>query len=324
MQAVVFDRVATAADGYSALELREVPRPKPGPGEVLVKLALASINPGDFLFVSELYPAPRKPVYPQIAGTHGAGHVVECGAGVTIAPGTLVYFGYRPAWTDYTVLPADELVVLPPDYPLEKAAQFLNQITAWDLLDRSRVQKGQFLALTGGNSSVAMMVTQLAQRRGVRVISIVRKAQHDLRALGAEAVLEHGDMLLPQLDAIVGDAGLHGVIDCVGGPLLRDLFKRIAMHGRAIIYGGYDSAPFDLHNFDVLLRGAAIEAYIYRYFFEAPGPQDRALLDEIAAATAGDDFVVPVGGRHALSDFRRAIDATLAAPERGKQFLVLE
>lgn len=318
----MFDSVTTLADGYGALELREVKRPVPGPGEVLVQLARASINPGDFLFVSELYPEPRKPAYPQIAGTHGAGYVVECGDGVAIAPGTLVYFGYYPAWTEYSLVRAADVVVLPSDYPLEKAAQFLNQITAWDLLDRANVQPGQFIALTGGNSTVATMVTQFARQRGVRSISIVRKPQQDLRALGADAVLEHGDALLPNLDALLrGSDGLHAVIDCVGGSLLSALVQRLALGGRAIIYGGYDTAKFELHNFDVLMRDVTIQAYIYRFFFEAPAASDRPLLQQIIDATAGDDFVVPLGSLHALADFRTALDATLATPERGKRFL---
>jgi NADPH2:quinone reductase len=325
MKAVMFDQVASEADGYGVLALRDVPMPSPGPGEVLVRLACAAINPGDFLFISELYPDPKKPSYPQIAGTHGAGYVAERGEGVTIAPGTLVHVNHDGAWAEYAVVPAEWLTALPPAYPLEKAAQFINQVTAWDLLDRTRLKEGQWLVLNGGNSSVSIMLTQFARQRGIRTVSLVRKQQQDLRALGATEVLELGPGMLDRLDAITGPGagcgGLHAVIDCIGGKLLSDLVRRLALGGRAIIYGGYDGARFELHNFDLLMRGATIETYIYRYFFTPPGPADRSLLQQIVQATEGPDFVIPIGGRHRLDDFRAAIDATLTDPARGKRFL---
>jgi NADPH:quinone reductase len=78
------------------------------------------------------------------------------------------------------------------DYPIEKAAQFVNLVTSCDLLDASRVQPGQWLALTAGNSTTATMVLQFAALRNVKVISMIRRAQNqiDLEAWGASEVIE--------------------------------------------------------------------------------------------------------------------------------------
>jgi NADPH:quinone reductase-like Zn-dependent oxidoreductase len=161
MKAVVFDRVGPPGE---VLELREVPVPEIRSGEVLVRMVSASINPGDALFVQDLYPQPKKPVLPQqIAGNHGAGIVVAVGEGVRIEPGTLVAFSYYDTWAEYAAVPAQWLIPLPENYPLAKAGQLLNPITAWDVLEASGVQAGQWVAVTGASSSVATMVAQFAR-----------------------------------------------------------------------------------------------------------------------------------------------------------------
>lgn len=148
MKAVVFDKIGSPAD---VLQLREIPIPEIGDHEVLIRMVAASVNPGDFLFIENLYPEPKKPVFPgQIAGNHGAGVVVKVGQAVALELGTYVAFSYYNAWAEYAAVPAEWLIPLPSRTPIEIAAQFVNPITAWDLLNESAVQPGGWLALTAG------------------------------------------------------------------------------------------------------------------------------------------------------------------------------
>ena len=110
MKALVFDRIGLPEE---VLELREVPAPEIRRGEVRVRMVSASINPGDSLFIQNLYPEPRKPVLPQqIAGNHGAGIVMGAGEGVSPEPGTLVAFSYYNTWAEYAAVPAEWLIPL--------------------------------------------------------------------------------------------------------------------------------------------------------------------------------------------------------------------
>jgi NADPH2:quinone reductase len=144
-------------------------------------MVAASVNPGDFLFIENLYPEPKKPVFPgQIAGTHGAGVVVKVGQDVALEVGTVVAFSYYNAWVEYAAVPAEWLIPLPSHCPVEVAAQFVNPITAWDLLRDAAVQPGDWLALTAGNSAVSTMVLNFAKPKKVNVISIVRTVQEHL------------------------------------------------------------------------------------------------------------------------------------------------
>ncbi|BDI30755.1 oxidoreductase/dehydrogenase [Capsulimonas corticalis] len=326
MKAIVFDEIGSPQD---VLKIRDVPIPEVKAGEALVKMGVASINPGDFLFIQDLYPEPRKPVFPQqIAGNHGAGVVERAGPGVDLAPGTLVAFSHERLWAEYAVVPANRLIALPADFPIEKASQFVNLITARDMLHQSEIQAGQWLAVTAGNSTVGVMLLQMAKQKQIHVVSIVRNKREDLdlQALGADEVIELSalpESLGDRIGRITDGAGIHAVIDCVGGSLMGDLIRGLAFGGRAIIYGGMSAETFPLHNFDILMRGVQVSSYVYRYFFDPTTPEDAPMLQELISIAQSPEFVVPVAGLHALEDFQVAITETAMRPERGKRFFAI-
>lgn len=320
MKAVVFDRIGLPAE---VLHLADVPVPKIGPGEALVRMVAASINPGDFLFVQNLYPEPKKPKFPrQIAGNHGAGVIERAGPGVALPPGTLVAFSHERSWAEYAAVPAEYLIPLPPDMPAEKAGQLMNPITAWDLVAESGVQAGQWLAVTAGYSTISTLVLQFARRRGIRTLAIVRRVhpELDLHELGAEAVIDLSrEDLRAEVVAVTGGAGLHGVVDNVGGPATGTLIRSLAFGGRVVINGGMSEDSFTLHNFDLLLNGVTLRPIVYRYFFGPPPPGDAAMLRELAEVFARPEIRVPLGGVHPLDDAERAIVESWARPGNGKR-----
>lgn len=321
MQAITFDRTG---EPHEVLHLTTRPKPTPAAGQVLVRVTQAGINPGDFLFVRGQYPEPKIAKFPgQIAGNHGAGIVEAVGPDVTLAVGAPVAFSYFEAWSEYAVVPEPWLIPLPPGLAPDLAAQVFNLVTAWDLVELARARPGDWIASTAGNSTVAILISQYAAARGLRVLSLVRRrGPRDLEALGASAVLE--TELTPDLDAAVkdatGGAGLRAVIDGVGGPAFSALARRLQLGGRAVIYGGLHPEPFQLHAYDVLLKTIDITSYIYRYFFKPPGDEDVAYLQQLFAVSSYLNIQAPVAGHHPLSDFRAAIEATLRRPEQGKRF----
>jgi NADPH2:quinone reductase len=324
MKAIVFDKIGSPRE---VLRLAEVRVPEIKDNEVLVRMISAPISPGDFLFIENLYPEPKKPKFPQqIGGNHGAGIVQKVGKDVSIEPGAYVAFSFYNSWAEYAAVPAEWLMPLPPKFPPEKAAQFFNLITAWDLIEAARVKPGHWLAVTAGNSTVSTMVLQFARARNVNVISLVRRASLDLKDLGATEVVE-----LLSLSGSVGDRiaeitsnkGINALIENVGGPVAGDLIRSMAFGGQVIINGGMSAERFELHNFDVLLSGIEIRSHVYRYFFTSPQPNDMQMLRQIAEASESPDFKVAVGGLNRLEDFERAVVETLDRPERGKQFFEL-
>ncbi len=324
MKALVQDRIGSPLD---VVELRDIPEPQPGSGQTLVRMVAAGIHPGDFFFTQGLYPEAKRPLLPgQVVGNHGVGRVVSGG---NLAAGTLVAFSAGRVWAEYAAVDTRTLIPLPDDYPIDRAAQLMPAITARDLLTASEVQAGQWLAVTAGHSLVSSLLIQMARRRGVRVLAVVRRriAGRDLEALGAEAVIALAELDAPLADAVravTGGAGLNGVADAVGGEVLTQLLDALTFRGRAVIVGAYDPEPFRTTALRMLMELQEIRAYIYRYFFAPPGPEDADYLKSVLEELADPAVVVPIAGRHRLEDFRTALEETAARPEAGKRVLVFD
>lgn len=149
----------------------------------------------------------------------------------------------------------------------------------------------------------------------------------DLRGLGAAEVIELAELdkgIRDPVMSITEGKGLNALADNVGGPVTGDLIRSMAFGGQVIINGGMSPERFDLHNFDVLLRGIEIRSHVYRYFFTPPKADDLQELAEIATAAGSPEFKVPVGGLNHREQFRIAVQETLEHPARGKQFFVFE
>lgn len=325
MKAILFDKIGSPLE---VLYLADIEKPQVGDNDVLIRMVGASINPGDFLFIQNLYPEPKRPKLPrQVSGNHGAGIVVNGGKNTTIKPGAFVAFYYYNTWTEYVAVPEEWLIELPASYPVEKASQLLNIITAWDLLTASNVKQGDWLAVTSGNAAVSIMVSQFARKRGVQVISIVRQLRKELDTIriGASATIALSELkgsVQDKIKEITGGKGIAGVVDNTGGPVLTELIRSTVFNGKIVINGGMSPDNFELHNFDILLNGLEIKSHVYRYFFTPPLPGDRDELKKIIAQSAEADFYVPIGGWYELDRFEEAIRNSIDNPSVGKNIFI--
>ena len=153
-------------DGVEKLRLGEVPDPEPGPGQVLLKLKFAALNPADAFLSQGMYPA--KPALPHILGRDGVGDVVKAGPGVTgFNPGSTVGILRCDAgvsmWgtlADMVVVPAASLAPIPSGWSLEQAtAAPLVFLTSWQALTQwsdppAPAAKGSVLLVTGASGGV--------------------------------------------------------------------------------------------------------------------------------------------------------------------------
>lgn len=320
MKAVVFDKIGNPLDVLRFTE-QEIPSVKDG--SLLIKLLCSPINPGDFLFIQNLYPPPKKPKFPdQIGGNYGAGIVIDTGNGTSIAKGAFVFFGYYNSWAEFAVVPEEWAIELPDQYPYEKAAGFMNLVTGYDLVTQSKAAKGDWLVLTAGHSTVSVITAQFAKAKGINVISVVRKVNNtvDLTKLGSREVIDLSQTpdIAIKLHEITDGQGVNGFIDNVGGRISGEIIRSMALGGHVIINGGMSEEKFQLHNFDILLNLIDVRPYLYRYFFEPATAADKQMISDIIALTNRPDFILPVAQFHRLEDFHDAIYQTINNPEKGK------
>ncbi|HWE30309.1 MAG TPA: NADP-dependent oxidoreductase, partial [Polyangia bacterium] len=182
--------------GIEQLELRDVPDPKPGAGEVVVKIAATSVNPIDYKQRSGATRARMPLELPAILGRDIAGEVVALGSGVTtVRVGDRVLgLGWR-TYAEKASIKADVLAPIPPALdPIDAGALPLVVTTAAQLVARADPKPGQTMLVTGAAGGVGRVAIFVAKERGARVIAGVRTKQLDAaRTLGADEVVAIDD-----------------------------------------------------------------------------------------------------------------------------------
>src|SRR5258708_37533532 len=151
----------------------------------------------------------------------------------------------------------------------------MNAIPAWDLIVDSRVKPGQWLVLTAGNSTVATIALQMAKLKGIKIISIVRRALAELNlvALGASDVIELSSSpqnIVERVMAITQNKGVNGVVDSVGGRLLGELIRTLAIGGKTVVFGGGEPPAPRVYKFDLPPPSPEKKTKAHRHFFIPP------------------------------------------------------
>ena len=319
MKTISFNK---AGDPGEVLELVEKEIPSPGGNEVLVKITGSPVNPADRFFIEGTYRF--KPEFPhQTAGLEGAGIIVKAGKATHLRKGTLVAFLFSRSWAEYAVIPAEELVVLPADFPVEKAVQFcLNPFTAWGILEEARLQPGEWLLLTAANSNVSQIVIQLAKQRNINIIAIIRKPEQapGLYDLGAKTVLyAEEDNLDKKINEITAGKGVNAALDAVGGKTGTTVIKNMALFGRLIIYGRLKDEPVQFYNAQITYKNLTIKGFGIRAFLNNQTKQQREnMVKTLVTEIAKPAFKLPVANVFAWDEFKEAWKATTREDRKGK------
>jgi len=240
---------ALAEVGYEQ-ELFEVP--KPGPGQVLIKVESAVINPSDLYMMNGQYSGTFE--YPVTPGSEGSGTVVAYGGGW----GAWFLMGKRVGFTrqtekggkyskggsyaEYVVTNAYQCITLNKDASFEQGAcSFVNPVTAIGLLDRCKFYKAKAVISSAASSQLGRMIIKLFKQHGIKVINIVRKEEHVemlKKEYGAEYVLNSSDEtfdadlynLALELKASVG-------LDACAGDMPGRMLVCLGRNGTVINYG---------------------------------------------------------------------------------------
>lgn len=192
MHAVWYERCGPAAE---VLQLGDLPRPEPGPGEVLVRVAWSGVNPHDTKKRSG-WTGGAPPSSRIVPHSDGAGIIEAVGAGVPESRiGERVWIMHAPgAAAEFTTVHADHAVALPSGVSLAVGACLgVPFMTAHDAVLRDGPVTGQTILVQGGAGAVAGYAIQLAAKGGARVIATVsspEKAAH-AQSLGAEATIDY-------------------------------------------------------------------------------------------------------------------------------------
>jgi NADPH:quinone reductase-like Zn-dependent oxidoreductase len=203
----------------SVLQVVDVPRPTPGPGEVVVRVKAAGINPGEAKvrrgLLHERWPA----TFPSGEGSDLAGTIDELGPGVRdwkLGDDVIGFTDKRASHAEYVIVEASHLTAKPAAVPWEVAGGlFVAGATAYAAVQAVELKAGDVVTVAGAAGGVGTIAVQLAKLAGARVIGIASPANHDwLRDLGVTPVA-YGDGLSDRLRA--ASDHIDAFIDTVGG-----------------------------------------------------------------------------------------------------------
>lgn len=232
--------VVTRFGGPEVLELQERPTPEPGPGELLVEVAVAGVNYRDVLERSEPGHAPLGEP-PFAAGIEGAGRVVAVGPGVDgVAPGDRVAWWQVPgSYAEHVVVPVAEAVPVPDAVDDETACAVLLQgLTAHALVTSCyAVQEGDWVLVHAAAGGVGQLLTGMAKLRGARVVATTSsEAKAEVaRAAGADAVLRYEEV--PDAVRELTGGGVAVAYDAVGGENFGRSLRALGTGGVLVGYG---------------------------------------------------------------------------------------
>jgi NADPH2:quinone reductase len=220
----------TRFGGPEVLEIVELPPPLPGPGQVLIRVAAATVNPADTVLRAGRHGPPAAGMAaPYVPGMELAGVIDAVGPGAPWQAGDRVMAIVSPsapgggAQAELVVVPGDSVARVPAGISLTAAATLpMNGLTARLALDLLALRPGQTLAVTGAAGAVGGYAIQLAVHAGLDVIADAAPADAELvRGLGAAVVVQRG----PQLAAAIREAvpaGVDALLDAavMGQPVL--------------------------------------------------------------------------------------------------------
>jgi NADPH:quinone reductase-like Zn-dependent oxidoreductase len=199
----------------------DVPEPGAGPGELLVRVRAAGVNPGDWRVREGTYGVEG----PAVLGREVAGTVVAVGDGVAgFAAGDEVFGGcpgMLGGWAPLAPVTASFAAHRPDTVPPEQAAVLpVAAGTAWDTLENLRLGPGATVLVNGAGGGVGLPLVQLARLRGLRVVGTASPAKHDLLARLGAVPVAYGDGVADRIRGAAPD-GVDGALDLVGGDALR-------------------------------------------------------------------------------------------------------
>ena len=222
-----------AGSGRTTLELREVPRPEPKPGQLLVRVRAASLNRGEFLAGHGL----TKPGAAKPAGTDGAGEVEGTGERV---------MGRLPgSFAEYALMDRHDVIPAPPSLSWEEAAAVpVTFMVVHDmLLEQGELKAGEWLLVTAVTSGVGVAALQAGKALGARVIGTSGSADklRRLEALGLDVPIhtrkpDFCDAVMKATDG----KGANLVVNNVGGTVFAECVRSLAYMGRLATVGYLD------------------------------------------------------------------------------------
>jgi NADPH:quinone reductase-like Zn-dependent oxidoreductase len=307
MKAVRFDQYGPV----EVLDVRDVPVPEPGPGEVLVRVKAAGINPGEAKIrdgsLHERWPA----TFPSGQGSDFAGVVDKLGPGVTtvaIGEDVIGWVDTRSSQAEYVVAEAANLARKPVSLPWEVAGAIpVVGFTAWAMVRAVDVKPGDTVVVTGAAGGVGSVAVQLAKRKGATVIGLAGPSNHDWLTRHDVIPVAYGEDAADRIRNAAPNGRVDAFLDTYGGDYVELALNDLKVSPERV---------------DTIVRFDAAAKYGVKVDGNAAGAS-ASTLSELATLAAAKDVEIPLAHTYPLDDVRAAYAQLAKGHVRGKIVLIV-
>jgi NADPH:quinone reductase len=312
------------------LTARHVPIPKPGPGEVLIKMAASPINPSDLVRISNVTdPSDRLWYVPGIEGSgtviaHGGGLLPRSWQGKRVA--CTSFHNTSGTWAEYMITPASRCIPIPADISDEQGAMMVvNPMTAVAFFNMARRNRHKAIVNTAAASSLGRMIQLLGKKYNTPVIHIIRnkKQKKTLIEQGFSYVLDSSEEnFQDDLQSLSHQLSATLVFDAVGGKLTRQILQAVPSGSSIILYGNLSGEQPEIDHSSLVSDSKKISGFFLGNHLKISGPVKtiRYILQVRKLLRTG--LNIPVQGRFPLEKAQQALNTYLGNMTAGKVLLI--
>jgi len=305
------------------LKLEEVPAPRPGPNQLLVRNHAVGVNPVDTYLRANI--DNRGPKLPYTPGSDAAGVVEAVGSGVTgVKAGDRVYVGgtLTGAYAELSLCDQAQVHPLPAGVTFAQgAAMNIPYGTAYHaLVNRARGEAGETVLVHGASGGVGIAAVQLARARGLTVIGTAgtERGRRLVLAEGAHHALDHGAPdYLEELMRLTGGRGVDIVLEMLANENLQKDLGIVALRGRIVVIGS--RGPVEINARLAMNKDAAI---LGMALFHATPREVAGIHAALVEGLSNGTLRPVIGQEFPLAEAPRAHEAVMEGGHRGKIVLV--
>ena len=309
--------------GPEVLKLEEVPTPKPGPGEVLVRVHAAGVNPYDTYMRAGTYAI--KPPLPYTPGSDAAGVVESVGDGVTkVKPRDRVYTAKTQsgAYAEYALALESQVYRLPDNISFAQgAALWVPYGTAFTALHHhGNAKPGETLLVHGASGGVGSAAVQFARAQGLVVMGTAStdKGREMVKKEGAHFVFDHSKAgYTDEIMKTTGGKGVDVILEMTAHLNLAADLKLLALNGRVVVIG--NRGEITINPRDLMSRRGSARGFT---LWAATDAEAKEMHAAIAAGLENGTLRPVVGKEMPLKDASKAHVDILAPGSHGKIVLI--
>ena len=310
----------------SSLQLRELPSPVPGPGQVLIRTRVAAVNFPDALIVAGKYQA--KPAFPFSPGGELSGEIIAVGDAVKrLAIGDkvvgLAAFG---AYAQEVLVEATHVIPLPRDISdedFELAGSFILTYgtSLHALKDRAQAQAGETLLVLGAGGGVGLAAVEIGKLLGMRVIAAASTAEKlaAASARGADELINYtSEDLRERVKSLTEGRGVDVVYDPVGGDFAEPALRSVGWRGRYLVVGFAAGEIPKLPSNLLLLKGSSLVGVFWGDFVRREPALNAENMRQLFTWLHARKIHPLISKRYPLAQAPAALEALLARQAIGK------